>query len=71
MAAGFVVPGLRGQGIGSILLKAIEEFASTMEFEQIYSGTEKAHNLLFRAGWHKNEDLVYDGADISIFSNKL
>ncbi|MEX2962475.1 GNAT family N-acetyltransferase [Microbulbifer sp. TYP-18] len=70
-AAGYVVPNLRGRGLGSKLVAGIEDTAATMGFRKIYSGTSKAHNLLLGAGWTEEEVLAYGGAIVTIYSKQL
>ena len=71
VAAGFVAPESRKQGIGSILLSGIEKVANDMNFKKLYSGTARAHGLLLRSGWHKKETVVYGGENVSIYSKQL
>ncbi|WKD49658.1 GNAT family N-acetyltransferase [Microbulbifer spongiae] len=70
-AAGYVVPNMRGRGLGSQLLAGIETTAANIGASKLYSGTSKAHNLLLRAGWAKREMMAYDGEIVTIYSKQL
>ena len=51
LAAFVVVPEMRGQGIGSALVTALEKHARRLGFNEMYTGTDQAINLLKRLGW--------------------
>ncbi|WP_299943133.1 GNAT family N-acetyltransferase [uncultured Microbulbifer sp.] len=70
-AAGYVVPNMRGRGLGAQLLASIENTAANLGVSKIYSGTSKAHNLLLRAGWVKKEVVAYGGEVVTIYRKKL
>ena len=71
VAAGYVAPEFRDQGIGGRLLSGVEKVASNMGFSQIYSGTSLAHGLLLRANWVKENEVVQAGNNVSIYTKKL
>lgn len=70
-AAGFVPPSLRGQGIGRLLLGALEEEARKLGFSRIYCGTSTAESLLLRCGWERIESVIHEGRSLGIYSKAL
>ena len=71
VGAGFVLPEMRAQGIGTRLLSAIENKAASMGYSQLYSGTAKSHGLLQRAGWTRENEVFQDGKKVTIYTKKL
>jgi len=51
LAAFLVGKDHRGKGIGTALVGAIEEHATRLGFETIYTSTDAAENILIRRGW--------------------
>jgi GNAT superfamily N-acetyltransferase len=70
-AAGFVHPSVRGQGIGVLLLAALESQAREFGFGRIYCGTSTAQTLLQRCGWELHESLIHEGQRLGVFSKAL
>ena len=70
-AAGLVLPQFRGRGVGSRLLRALEEVAKGFGYSTIYCGTATAIGLLERNGWQFMERVRYDGEDVSIYQKAL
>ena len=70
-AAGLVLPQLRGRGIGSNLLRRLEEVARGFGYSTIYCGTATAVGLLERNGWQFMERVRYDGDNVSIYQKAL
>lgn len=70
-AAGLVHPTLRGQGIGSMLLAALEQQARGLGFGRIYCGTSTSESLLQRCGWQLLDRIVHEGEDLAIYSKAL
>lgn len=66
-AAGYVVPGLRGRGIGARLLQALLAQARELGFDHVHCGTRSAATLLERAGWRRIDTVAHDGAPLAIF----
>jgi GNAT superfamily N-acetyltransferase len=70
-AAGLVLPPFRGRGVGSSLLRALEEVARDLGYSTIYCGTATAIGLLERNGWQFMEGVRYDGENVSIYQKAL
>jgi GNAT superfamily N-acetyltransferase len=70
-AAGFVVPRLRGQGIGARLLSALEMEAKNLGYSSIYCGTATANALLRRAQWRVIDRVQLRGEDVSVYEKAL
>lgn len=71
VAAGLVLPQFRGRGIGSSLLRSLEEVARGLGYSTVYCGTATAMGLLERNGWQFMERVRYDGEDVSIYQKAL
>ncbi len=70
-AAGFVEPSMRGQGIGAMLLAALESEAQALGYHTIYCGTATAGSLLARAGWQRIESVRLEGKEIGLYQKAL
>jgi GNAT superfamily N-acetyltransferase len=70
-AAGFVLPALRGQGIGAKLLAELEVQARALGYASIYCGTATAKSLLLRAGWRVIDSVELHGKEVSIYERAL
>ncbi len=66
-AAGFVVPELRGKGIGAIMLKAMVVHARRLGHPHVYCGTSTSESLLQRSGWSAIEAIQHAGKAMTIF----
>jgi GNAT superfamily N-acetyltransferase len=67
-AAGYVVPGHRGQGVGTALLDRLLDEACRLGFSTVYCATASAVSLLRRQGWQLLDTAIHDDKLISIFS---
>ena len=70
-AAGRVEPSLRQQGIGAVLLAALEVEAAALGHPFIYCGTRTAASLLERSGWSLLETVLHDGQALGIYRKAL
>jgi GNAT superfamily N-acetyltransferase len=70
-AAGLVSPLYRRRGIGTALVRALEEVARSRGYSRIYCGTSIANRLLERRSWQLIERVKYDGEDVSIYQKAL
>jgi N-acetylglutamate synthase-like GNAT family acetyltransferase len=66
-AAGYVLPQLRGQGIGAALLAALLVEAKRLGYNSVFCATSTAASLLQRQGWRLLQSTVHDGKPISLF----
>ncbi len=66
-AAGYVLPELRGQGIGAVLLAAMLRHARLLGYSQVYCGTSTATSLLTRSGWTIVEVTQHAGKPLTVF----
>ena len=70
-AAGFVLPALRGQGIGARLLAELEDQAKALGYSSIYCGTATANSLLRRAKWRVIDSVQLHGKEVSVYERAL
>ena len=70
-AAGYVLPALRGQGIGRALLHGLETEAELLGYPHIYCATATAASLLERAGWFQLETIWLEGKNTAIYAKAL
>ncbi|WP_395645271.1 GNAT family N-acetyltransferase [Terricaulis sp.] len=70
-AAGLVKTSMRGQGVGRLLLAALEDEARKLGFDHIYCGTSTAENLLRRCGWRLLERIDHEGEPLGIYAKAL
>ncbi|MGH8564449.1 MAG: GNAT family N-acetyltransferase [Gammaproteobacteria bacterium] len=70
-AAGLVHHSMRGQGIGRLLLDALEQKVRHLGFSRIYCGTSSAQSLLQRCGWQLIESIIHEDKDLGIYSKAL
>ena len=70
-AAGYVLPALRGRGIGAALLAALEEEAAALGYPHIYCATATAASLLERSGWTSIESVEREGKQVAVYQKPL
>jgi GNAT superfamily N-acetyltransferase len=59
LAAVYVLPEFRGQGIGSQLVRAIEDVATRLQLERLYLFTPDREDFYARLGWSVLETAEY------------
>ena len=69
-AAGLVLPGHRGKGIGGKLLGALVQRAGDLGYPRVYCGTATAASLLRRSGWSEVEVIHHEGEALVIFAKE-
>ena len=69
--AGLVRPSLRRQGIGTALLRALEDTARGLGYSYIYCATSSARHLLERRGWQVREQVTDNDAAVYIYQKAL
>jgi GNAT superfamily N-acetyltransferase len=70
-AAGLVSPLYRRRGIGTELIRALEDIARNLGYARIYCGTSTANRILERLGWQFMEQVEYNGEDVCIYQKAL
>jgi GNAT superfamily N-acetyltransferase len=70
-AVGLVSPSYRRRGIGSELVRALEDVARALGHTRIYCGTSSATRLLERRHWQFMERVRHDGEPVSIYQKAL
>lgn len=66
-AAGYVLPELRGQGIGAALLVGLVAQARALGYASVYCGTSSARSLLLRSGWQAIDSTLMEGEPLTVF----
>lgn len=69
VGAGYVVPELRGQGIGALVLRALVGEARRIGFAHVYCGTSTSASLLVREGWRRLEVVPHEGQQVEVFES--
>jgi GNAT superfamily N-acetyltransferase len=67
LGAGYVVPELRGRGIGLGLVRALEGEAARLGYTSPCCATSTAHSLMARAGWSYAGASSLGGSNVAIF----
>jgi GNAT superfamily N-acetyltransferase len=70
-AAGLVTPSSRRQGVGALLLAALEDEAARLGFRRIYCGTSRAESLLLRCGWQLQQRITHDGESLGSYAEDV
>lgn len=70
-AAGLVKPALRGRGIGSLLLAALEDQARSQGYGAIHCATASSASLLQRRGYRLLERVAHEGRELGVYQRGL
>lgn len=70
-AAGLVSPLYRQRGIGTALVRALEDTARSLGYSRMYCGTSTANRILERQNWQFIEQVKYNGEEVSIYEKLL
>ncbi len=71
IAAGLVRPALRGRGVGTELVRSLEELARGMGHARVYCGTSAAGGILARRGWRLRERVRHGGGVVPVYRKTL
>ena len=71
LAGLYVLPGLRGRGIGRFLLDAGEAAARKMGISVVYTGTSTANTMLVAREWLPLEEVEYHGHKLTLYRKLL
>ena len=71
LAAVYVLPEHRGQGIGARLVKSIELLAANLEVEKLYLFTPDRESFYTRMGWTVLERTTYREKDVVIMMKEI
>lgn len=66
-ASGFVVPQVRGRGIGTALLATMVAHARRLGYKHVFCGTSTAGSLLRKSGWSAVEVTQHAGKPLTVF----
>lgn len=66
-AAGYVLPALRGQGLGAALLRGLVQEAARQGHDTVYCGTASAQRLLEREGWAWCAEADQNGQRVQVY----
>jgi len=61
----------RGKGVGTALIKAIEETAARLGFQAIYTSTDAAESIVERLGWQAAGTSQSLRGTVTIYRRKL
>ena len=67
LGAGYVIPSLRGQGVGLGLVRALEVQARRLGYRSVYCATSTANSLMARAGWSHAGDSSLGGKPVAVY----
>lgn len=69
--AAYVVPSLRGRGVGAALLSALEAQARLLGHSHVYCATGTSESLLQRNGWRLLSHVLHDGQQLGVYEKGL
>lgn len=67
--AGYVIPALRGQGLGAQLLAGLLAHARTLGLPALYCATATADTLLRRSGWHAIAQVAHGEQRLNVYQS--
>lgn len=67
IASGYVIPSLRGKGLGRLMAKELEKICKQKHIEEIFVGTATADSLLQRLDFEKIATANQSGHPVSIY----
>jgi GNAT superfamily N-acetyltransferase len=68
LAAVYVVPAFRNQGIGSLLVREAMQEAAELGVSRLFLFTPDRMNFYHRLGWREQEVVSYRGEQVTIMS---
>ena len=71
LASVFVKPELRQNGLGTRLVRHIEDEAGRLGVEKLFLFTEHARDLYLKLGWRDLEKCEYQGFDVTVMFREL
>jgi N-acetylglutamate synthase-like GNAT family acetyltransferase len=71
LASVYVTPEARRRGVGSCLVKAIEQVASRFQYRRLYLFTASVPALYARLGWEALEEREYRGEQVTVMAKQL
>jgi GNAT superfamily N-acetyltransferase len=71
LAAVYVAPEFRNQGIGSALVQAVMDEAQTLSIERLYLFTPDKMSFYGRLGWQVLEHREHHGTDVTVMVHEF
>lgn len=71
LGAGYVVPPLRGQGLGLRLIHALEAEAGRLGFAEVFCATATARSLMERAAWSRVGESLLGAQQVAVYRRVL
>lgn len=69
LGAGYVLPSLRGQGVGLSLVRALESEAVRLGYKSVCCATSTAQSLMARAGWSYAGASSLGGKQVAVYQS--
>ncbi len=68
----YVDAAARGQGVGELLVKRVEEISQRLKIQELFLQTKKLEGGLYaKLGWILVEQVVYQGAQVAVMRKDL
>jgi len=71
LASLFVKPENRKQGVASLLIEYVIQYAKQHDYKNIYLFTEDQTDYYQRRGWHFVESVEYRGAEVDLMCQRI